>query len=572
MREGLNSYNKRKKFLIYLDILGFEGLAKEIAVKKGIEERKVRKDFIEIIQERIEEIEKQGRITGKRYGESDDWLLVVDCIDNVFISILRILKHNTEYREYEKIPLEIAIGIGEYDKWAKFEGRNLIFENDTIAFLKTNILKYYREWYRNKNDQSPRSTFIIITESAYQVLETWDKKICEQISCKSNGKEITFFKSDTNRFEQKALRTFEIVRLKEYLNQAWDLKNYLKVVETKYAQESGEQKKKFHSIVPLSWDYIRASADSKRDLYDEIWPEVQNDKQGFRFFLILGEPLSGKSTLMRRLGFDLVYQSKIVLQVVDLQNLGNIWNHIPSFYEFLTSSIYILIDDVFDNDDAFKVLRRLLNEGIIQDFNITVICTAILNPNVQRRLNDLHRTRFPIFSKELNLTEGDKQRILESVGLDQYSIDSRTTERLMAINRFYTFLAQVQFIKGNQLISEMIPSETTEEWRLKNLKEQQPRLYEAYKYICFVNQHNLVIPLSIIQRVENYEFSDILDIKGHEDWIFKSEAYAPENTPLEAAHWFLAKIYWEGICIIFYSIVKIYSVFLEQQKECKNLK
>lgn len=83
-----------------LDILGFEELAKEIAVKKTIEERKVRKDFIEIIKERIEEIEKQGRIIGKKYGKSDDWLFVVDCIDNVFVSILKILEHNPGYMEY----------------------------------------------------------------------------------------------------------------------------------------------------------------------------------------------------------------------------------------------------------------------------------------------------------------------------------------------------------------------------------------------------------------------------------------------------------------------------------------
>lgn len=338
----------------------------------------------------------------------------------------------------------------------------------------------------------------------------------------------------------------DIDKLKEFMNQSEDLKNYLGVIEKKDVEASVEQKQKFHSIVPLSWDYIIASADSKRDVYDEIWPEVQNEKQEFRFFLIYGEPLSGKSTLMRRIGFDLVCQNRIVLQALDVLHVDKIWNRIPKFFDFLSSPICILIDDIFDNDESFKILRGLLNEGAYQDIGITIIGTAILSPFVQRRLNDLHKTGCPTFSKEIKLTDGDKQRILKNVDLDPYSIDNRSLQRLMAINRFYTFLAQAQLAKGIQFqTSEMIPSETAEEWRLKKLMEQQPRLYEAYKYICFVNRFNVAIPLSIIQKIENSEFSDLLDIKGHEDWVFKSETHDPHIPVLEAAHWFLAKIYWE---------------------------
>ena len=58
-----------KKYLVYVDILGFERLAEEIEEERGIESREVREKFIDVINERVKTIERRGRITGKKYGE-----------------------------------------------------------------------------------------------------------------------------------------------------------------------------------------------------------------------------------------------------------------------------------------------------------------------------------------------------------------------------------------------------------------------------------------------------------------------------------------------------------------------
>jgi hypothetical protein len=198
-----------KKYLVYLDILGFEDLAEEIEEERGIESREVREKFIDVINERVKTIERRGRITGKKYGESDDWLLITDSLEKVFESILDILDHHTPYKGYEKIPLEIAIGTGEYDKWARFDGKQLVIEKSTIKFLKTKIIGYYHDWYKQKhNDESPKSTFIILTDSAYNKLEPLDRKICQKIEYKykkDDGKEevITFFAADVDKVQQR---------------------------------------------------------------------------------------------------------------------------------------------------------------------------------------------------------------------------------------------------------------------------------------------------------------------------------------------------------------------------------
>ena len=202
-----------KKYLIYLDILGFEALAEKVASEKGIDQRDVREKFIDVIKERVERLEVKGKIIGKKYGESDDWLLVTDALDKVFNCILEILDHDTGYRDYEKVPLEIGIGTGEYDKWARFDGTNLIVEDDTIKFYKTNIIGYYHKWYKIHNKQSPKSTFIVLTESTYHELEPLDRKICQEIKYKKDGGKdevVTFFVADVDKIQRRG-RVFEFL-------------------------------------------------------------------------------------------------------------------------------------------------------------------------------------------------------------------------------------------------------------------------------------------------------------------------------------------------------------------------
>ena len=174
-----------KNYLIWMDILGFEELAKEISKDSGVSERKVRDDFIRLIQEKVKEAEESGEIVGKKYGEGEDWLLVTRSIDSAFKVITNILDHNTQYKRYEKVPLEIGIGVGLFDKWARFDGNKLIRESSTIQFLKTRIIDCYHGWYFKTYSKSIKSTFVVLTESAYNQLDPLDKKICRKVEYES---------------------------------------------------------------------------------------------------------------------------------------------------------------------------------------------------------------------------------------------------------------------------------------------------------------------------------------------------------------------------------------------------
>jgi hypothetical protein len=205
-----------KEYLIWLDILGFEELAREISEKLGISERKVRDDFVHLINEKVKEVEDKGEIVGKRYGEGEDWLLVTPSLDSVFRIITRILDHNTEYKHYEKVPLEIGIGVGQYDERARLIGSKLIAETPTIEFLKTHIIDYYREWYKRTYSKSIGSTFIVLTESVYCEMESFDKEICTKVEYESTSKtgeksKVCFFLAETEKVIQRG-KVFDFLR------------------------------------------------------------------------------------------------------------------------------------------------------------------------------------------------------------------------------------------------------------------------------------------------------------------------------------------------------------------------
>ena len=318
----------QKKYLIYLDILGFKGLAEEIESKKGIEQRTVREKFIDVIKERVGIIEAKGKIIGKKYGQSDDWLLVTDALDKVFNCILEILNHNTGYKNYEKIPLEIAIGIGEYDRWAGFDGKDLIIEESTIKFYKTNIIGYYHKWYKKTHShQSPKSSFIVLTESTYHELEPLDKKICQKIEYKKDGNKkqvIAFFVADVDKVQQRG-RVFEFLEKIEYAGNKWygridevyvppleyeDIARTLKekrIVFITGTQEYG----KTYSAVRLLWEYYNQGYEPKwikgGELTERI--EVRKKLENIRAELkprhiIYFEDPFGKTRYEKRVGLE----------------------------------------------------------------------------------------------------------------------------------------------------------------------------------------------------------------------------------------------------------------------------
>lgn len=191
----------QEKILIYIDILGFENRAHDIEDSLGIPASKIRKDFLTTINEKINLLKENEIIDAVSYGQRDDWILITNSIDQAFQVVKIVLNHNVFYPKFETIPLEIALGTGEFDQWAKLDDSNLIVEDGTIEFLKTKIVGDYHKWYRNNNfGRSPSHSFIVLTESFYSLLEFSEKSACTQITIDNKS----FYSITSDKIVEKA--------------------------------------------------------------------------------------------------------------------------------------------------------------------------------------------------------------------------------------------------------------------------------------------------------------------------------------------------------------------------------
>ena len=123
---------KKKKYLIYVDILGFKNKAEEIARKIGFEKKEdeIREDFLSNpLRKRIKEIERKEIEVSKGISEiegSDNYILIVDDIQTSFEIVTKLTKVGY-------IPLEIGLDTKEIDEDIEADPIN---RKEIISFLK----------------------------------------------------------------------------------------------------------------------------------------------------------------------------------------------------------------------------------------------------------------------------------------------------------------------------------------------------------------------------------------------------------------------------------------------------
>lgn len=274
-----------KAFFVWLDILGFDKLASEIADTSGLDSEKVRLDFINVINDRVKAIEDKKEILGKKYGKSDDWLLYTSSLDLAFKNVFDTLDHKTGYRKL-KVPLEFAIGLGEYDKWSKLEGKNLTVRQSTIDFLKTNIIEHHHEWYKKcHNGQSPTTSFVVMSELAYLELEPLDRRICKRVSFEIDKKRILFYVVNLEAMKQRVNIFKFLEKIKRQGSKLYDRIDDLYVPPNEYCEIKAALKTnrivfitgtaeygKTYTAARLLWEYFNKG-------YTPVWIEGREERE-----------------------------------------------------------------------------------------------------------------------------------------------------------------------------------------------------------------------------------------------------------------------------------------------------
>ena len=192
---------KEKNFLIYLDILGFKDLPREISEKTGFDENIIRERFFsKPLEEKIKEIAKDGVLHPKGVSViegSDNYVLLLDNdIHKAFKILAELVTIKIPHKDYGFIPLEIAVDFKEIE----IVTNNPINQNEVIEFLKNDIINPYRKKHKEAHAEQSitEETFILFTNVALDELQEHQKKECKKHSYqkkdkKGNTEEHHFF-------------------------------------------------------------------------------------------------------------------------------------------------------------------------------------------------------------------------------------------------------------------------------------------------------------------------------------------------------------------------------------------
>ncbi len=185
-----------KGFLIFIDILGFDLLPREIAKKTGFNESKIRQEFIsKPFKRKLSSIRRRCINVSEAISEiegSDCYILLVNNLQVLMGIICDFTKINIPHKDYGHIPVEVAIDMKEIKDE---KGIELINRAETIEFLKNDILKPFRNFYKSSKGKSIKDTFLVSTENFINELDLLDRKYCQKIKYK--GK--TFFSIDKEK-------------------------------------------------------------------------------------------------------------------------------------------------------------------------------------------------------------------------------------------------------------------------------------------------------------------------------------------------------------------------------------
>ncbi len=274
---------RKTKYHIYLEILGFKKLTKEIAKKSGFYEDVIIQKFISNpLQKELEAIKRKGFpvFMGKSEIEgSDNFILIVDDVETAFEILQKITRIKIPHKDYMFIPLEIGLDMQKIDESIQVDSIN---RKEIIDFLKNDIINPYHNYYKEELGGEIKETAVLLTQRVFDNLDPLDKKYCRRILYKKK----TFSVADLEKIQQryKVLKFLDKIERKH--NKLYSRIDDLYVTPLEYDEVKATLNKdkivfitgsvecgKRYTAVRFLWEYYQNYG------YEPVWIKRGEEKQ-----------------------------------------------------------------------------------------------------------------------------------------------------------------------------------------------------------------------------------------------------------------------------------------------------
>ena len=286
----------------------------------------------------------------------------------------------------------------------------------------------------------------------------------------------------------------------------------------------------FYCGSPLRWEIIYAKGDIRRSLEKHVLDEALQNSNDFRIISIVAEPGAGKSTLAWRVAYELFQQGNIVLQADNSDE--KLWEKLPQLARHFGRKFYVLIDDIFQEREFVKDLRKLTESYALP---VTILSTARRSEfntgGIDKRI---------INRIDLKLDEREKNSLLERLDKSYEALDEdaqrdfRTTDLFLVLGMVLT--------KGQsfeRIIQSMIESLMKEDERCH---DSSSALSSAFRFVSFSYSYGVSIPEELLSNLhENRTLEGILDREQVRGILYEHPQAGRESRFVRVGHQVIAK-------------------------------
>lgn len=176
-----------KEYLLYVDILGYEELAKEIAKRTGHKyEDKVREDYLlNPINRTLDKIEQEFENT-RIVRSTDNAYLFTTKISNIFRMIPKLSCIEIPFHGFNNIPVELAVDVLEFKESSVVQQVNHIARTETVESLKSNTPHWYKKYFEDKDGTKLKETYVVASKEFHNEIDFLDKDGSEEFSTNSH--------------------------------------------------------------------------------------------------------------------------------------------------------------------------------------------------------------------------------------------------------------------------------------------------------------------------------------------------------------------------------------------------
>lgn len=250
----------------------------------------------------------------------------------------------------------------------------------------------------------------------------------------------------------------------------------------------------FYAKGAFSWSALAAELDVKRDAQADLVARVVASTPALH--IISGPGGVGKTTMSRRIGWDLHRQGKVIALSWD-PSLAKVsaWERMCGFARAVRRPVLILVDDLFENEDAVEQIARISPRD-----PVVVLATSRAERLAGREVGN---AALDVFEHKLrSLSGGEIKKLCEHLALPLPASGA-----LRDFEQSGNILLLIMTLLGGS-VRDYAKN------LLEPLRQSRPELLGAYLDLCLNGRFDRSVPRTILQKRWNlpyFEKDEALD-------------------------------------------------------------